>query len=483
MATLYWKIERAIGGFSDGSRSGQRHSHRYLEFVDYKTDVDAIGVLNKPTLDSASTFTTLPLWCEIARGRTFIYDQGGKLWERVAAGSYNELRAVSDSSGQGLAFFNGALFYGRVAALGRYDMNTTYNDSFQTLTSSTTHPMKSFLNLLVIGNGNYVATLDDSNVWTSQRLKLTPEETVKSIEVWGSYVCIGTQFGSGYANEGRGNIYLWDGTSQFANDIIPTTGAVQAMANDSGSLIAWIGAQADLHMFDGGRMVKIKELPRLDGDNVEVKAGAVGAWRNQVRFGTSGGTSNTVPKGIFTYGTNFESIDKSLSYDYAPSNDQKSGAGVNIGFFKQLSATQSLFSWEYNGTYGVDRVTSEALADEATLETIIFDNGKPFLLRRPIQARIILKEPLRTDEYVYFYLKKQGETNFTKLGETTSEDIGKSAFTYLCDNDIDNDQIYSSKGHQHEAKLVWGGTGSTRPTVQSGTVLFEEDPEFDVRSS
>jgi hypothetical protein len=484
MALTYWTIQRAIGGFSDGSRSGPRDSYRYGEFIDYKTDPDSLAVLNAATDDSSSTYSALPLWCETNGSRVFIYDKAGNLYERTAANTHTLLRAVSSSKGQGLAIFNGVLYYALTAALGSYNLTTlAFNDSAQTLTSNERyHPLKSFLNLLVVGNGQYVATLDDSGVWNATRLSLQPNEEVRCLEVWDSYIAIGTQFFGSSSAVPRGNIYLWDGTSQFSNEVIPTTGAVQALCSDNGTLICFIGAQADMYAFTGGRPVKIKEIPRVNNGNIEVLPGAVSPWRNQIRFGTAAGTSNTAPKGIYTYGSSEDSIPKSLSFDFAPSNDVYTGAGVSIGFFKQLSATQALFSWEYNGTYKVDRITTESYATEAVYESLIFDNQRPFLMRRPIQIRVTLDEVLAEDEYVKVYLKKQGESTFTRVGTTASTDEGKSAFTFFCDKDLDTSLIYSPRGFQHELKLVWGGTGSTRPTIESCTVLLEEETDISVNS-
>lgn len=480
MATrsYYWAIEKATGGFSDGSRSGLRDSYRLGKFIDFKTDPDQMGVLYKTQNDSSSTFSALPLWCELASGRVFIYDRDGNLYERVAANTYTLLRAVSSSSGNGLAFYNSRLYYARDAALGYYDMASTFSDSYQTLNSNTYHPLKTFINLLCVGNGRYLATLDDATVWTSNRLSFTPEETVRCIEVWGSYLAIGTQYGSSYSSVPRGNIYLWDGTSQNPNEIVPFTGAIHAMANDNGNLLAIVGPQADLYAYNGGRPVKITEMPLIGTDNVEVLPGAFGAWKNQVRFGTSAGTSNNVLKGIYTYGSANDTYPKVLSFDYAPSNGVDSGAAVNIGMFKQLSATQALMSWEYNGTYTVDRITSEAYATEATYESIIFDNTKPYLMRRPTQIRLILEAGLRTGEYVKVYMRKQGETSFTLVGQTNTEHQGRSGITFFPDRDLDTDLIYSPKGFQHELKLTWGGTGDTRPSIQNVTVLVEEDTEI-----
>jgi len=86
---------------------------------------------------------------------------------------------------------------------------------------------------------------------------------------------------------------------------------------------------------------------------------------------------------------------------------------------------------------------------------------------------------------VRLYLRKEGESVFTKVGEvnpTSSGDelIGKAAFTFQCNKNIDTGQLYSPKGFQHEAKLEWGGTGTTRPRISSVTITIEEDSDIEV---
>lgn len=481
---IYWPITRVVGGFSDGSSSGIPGSFRYAEALDFKTDPDTLAILPTPTLDSTATVVGMPLWCEVTGTQVYLYDDLGNIYRRNGDSDYGLLRTIASSVGQGMGIFADYLFFTSDTKVGKYGPLSgaaVFTENIQTLTSdSQFHPVKGFTNLCCIGNGKYLATIDDAGIFTAQKLTFLPEERVRTLEVWNNYLAIGTQFGSDL-NAPRGNIYLWDGTSATYNEVIPVSGVVDALLNDNGVLINWIGNQADLYYYDGTPNVKIKDMPRLDFNELAVLPGAVGMWNNEVRFGTSGGTSETTPKGIYTYGRQNRNFPKVLSFDYALSTGNNKGTSVHIGMFKQLTPTKAIFSWKVGTTVGVDRITSERYATEATYESLLFDNLLPHLERKPIQERLTLNEPLRTGEYVKFYLKKQGETGWTRLGQVDETNgFGKSAFTFQTQWDLDASEIYDSKGFQHEKKLVWGGTGDTRPQIASSTLSFEQNPDVTV---
>lgn len=484
MARIYWQIKRAIGGFSDGSRSGIPFSYRYGEFLDFKTDPDSLIVQPTATLDSTSTVLGMPLWCEIKGTQIYLYDDLGKIYRRNGDNDYGLLKTVTDSAGQGLGIFADYLWYASQDKIGKYGPLSgaaTFTDNVQTLeTDVQFHPLKGFTNQLCIGNGKYLATIDDAGIFTAQKLTFLPEERVRCLEVWNNYLVIGTQFGSDL-NAPRGNIYIWDGVSTSYNDIVPTSGVVNALLNDNGVLCSWIGNQADFYQYDGTPNVRVEVLPRLDYNELTVLPGAVGMWRNESRFGPSAGTSSETPKGIYTYGRQNRNFPKVLSFDHALSTGDKKGTNVSIGMFKQISPLKAIFSWKVNTTVGVDRITTESYATEATYESVIYDNQRPHLERKPIQERLVLEQPLRNGEYVKFYLRKQGETDFTLLGQVDETNgYGKSAFTFDCQFDLDAKEIYDCKGYQHEKKLVWGGTGDTRPVISSSTLSFDEDPDINV---
>lgn len=485
---IFWPIKKATGGLSDGSRSGIPFSFQYSEFIDFKTDMDTMAVLPASTLDSTATIVDLPVWSVTNSGQTFLYGDTGHIYKRNAGNDYTDLKTVSSSAGQGLGIFQDTLWYTSSNSLGRYNPlsgSPVFTDSITTGLETDTefHPVKAFVNHLCIGNGQYLATVDDAGIVVLKALTFLPQERVRCLTIWNNYLAIGTQFGSDM-NSPYGNIYLWDGTSTTYNDVLACSGAVNALLNDNGVLTAWIGKQAQMFTYNGTPLLKIKDMPRLGLAELTVKPGAVGMWKNEVRFGTSAGTAPLTPKGIYTYGRQNKNLPKVMSYDYALSSGTKSGTTVDIGTFIQVSPSLALFSWREGSTIGIDRITTEAYATEADYESLVFDAQQPHLRRKPTMERLTLNSPLQSGEYVKFYLRKEGETGWTLLGQATyTANPNQTGFTWGCQTDVATGLQYNAKGLQHEKRLVWGGTGTTRPQISSTTLSLEQDPDISVISS
>lgn len=489
---LYWLLRRATGGISDGSRRGFPDSYQYGEGLDYRTDPDSFGVLPAPVKKSGSVVTDLIKWFVSDGTYAFAYGSSGNLYSvSLTDYSFTLIRAVSSSHGNGLTIFNDYLYYTRDATLGRYGPLSgapAFSDSFQTTgmeTDTEWHPITVFQNFIAVGNGQYVETYDGAT-WTgaTHALTLAKGYRARCLEVWGQYLAIGVQRGATTATYPNGRVYLWDGISTTYNDIVTLSGSVNAMVNDNGQLMMSVGNQSQLYVYNGGnKALKAKSQPRLGTSDVDTYPGAMGTWRNNMIYGLYGGTSETVPKGVFTYGQVTKDFPVSLSFDYPLSTGSKTGSTVSVGAVKALSSSKLLVGWKDGTTYGVDLIDTTVTPYQTTarLETLIFDNGRPFLRRRPHRVRVITNAPLGIDEFIKVYLRKEGETTWTLVGQTDTDSSNKSNFTFQCNNNLlSSNKNYDSKGSQHEMRIDWGGTGTSRPTISSITTLLDEDPDIEV---
>jgi hypothetical protein len=127
----------------------------------------------------------------------------------------------------------------------------------------------------------------------------------------------------------------------------------------------------------------------------------------------------------------------------------------------------------------VDRVDGTDYVTTARLESLIFDNGRWWLDRRPVQLRVTIDTPLRSKEFVRCYLRVNGVSTWTLVGQTNEVDhFGQAAFTFQTNVDLNGNTEYGNKGFQHELRVDWGGTGATRAALSSLTVQLDEDTDI-----
>lgn len=479
MGQFFYQIRKAVGGLADGSRSGQQFSYRHGEFID-TTDPDLMAIM--PSLVSEQgTFLGKIRWIDTDGTNTFAYDDLGNIYYRNSS-NWSLIHTVASSVGNGMYIWNGYLYYTSNTTLGRYGPFTgvpAFNDSFQTgLTSDEYHPLGSFSNMLLVGNNKYLATYDGA-VWSVTRLTFATDWRVRDIEVLGQYVVAGCIKGADLSVHPEGRQYLWNGTSTTFDEIVTYSGGINAMKNDNGILYSFVGHQADLYAYNGAKPVRIKAIPNIGLDSVEVEPGAMSMWNNTLLFGLSGGTSDLVSKSVMSYGSLNNDFDDALTINYLPSHGKKTGKDVKITAIRQFSPTLCLVAWEDDGTYGIDRIDGTQYHVESTYESLKLDRGTPYAFKVIMRMHLNLKVNLANQEYVNIYMRKNAETDWVKVGVINETNgLGESSFVVEPILNIDSGEVYQNAGYEHEFKLTWGGEGDTRPAISSFIVVVdEEDPK------
>lgn len=154
------------------------------------------------------------------------------------------------------------------ATPGGADIDTTGTQSgVHTLTS---HTWKSFtngaaykpmeeLNLsLFIGDGKYVASIDNAGTWSANVLDLPAEQTITALIATQYDLLIGTTVG---ANVKRCKAYLWDtySPSWTVEDNVPDNG-VNCFIDGDGMIFAQIGSSGWIYYWTGGQMKRFYHL-------------------------------------------------------------------------------------------------------------------------------------------------------------------------------------------------------------------------------
>jgi hypothetical protein len=288
------------------------------------------------------------------------------------------------------------------------------------------HPMEVFQNLLCIGNGRFLATMDDSEVWDNERLIFPRGESVRCLETIGSYIAIGTNRGTSIEQYGSSRVYFWDGVSPTYNDFIDIDGQINAMANTGNNkLIIMHGTEGNITIYNGGITYK-RKLKNL-GDNltVEIYPGALAVWEKIVYFGMTGGTSQ-MDRVIYAYGTKDNDYPTALSKDYVISTgnyawNNVTNRGVQIGCILGISSSKFYVSWSDNTTgvaiQGIDMIDTSSDQATAFVDSLRIDGGDIDREKKSTSINVVC-EPLTAGQKIEVYTKlDQAAAGYTLLGD------------------------------------------------------------------
>jgi len=472
-----WKNIKFNGGEAEDPRIGIEGSFRYGVGNDIHRDVGALSVALKPVKNSDTTVSNMVTWIEPhpTNGDIYLYMVDHIL--KISSGTYSDVRTIGAGTpnGQGLADFNGYLYYRTGTTLGRFDYSSTWNDSFQTGLQSMTTPAKllRFKNFLLVPNGRYVATLDDVGTWNATRLKLPPGYLVRSMDRIGSYVAIVAIRGAAITDSDEGMLFLWDGTKDAYTDAIPLNGNPHAVITNNNKLTIIAGEQPQIQESVGGIAETMFRIPNIGlGKTAEVYPGAIDRWNGKVYFGISAGTSTTVLRVVREWGAKNSGYQSVSNPIYPLSTGTLTGTGVQITALKKIGTTIQ-FAWKDGSSYGVDKVDTTQFQAVSILRSLINDHKTPYM-KLGDRAIVELCGALKTDETVTLKIGTDPYDDPTfataaKYASTTLSSVGNSLLILPLGNAASN---IKSRNLHFEAQLA--GTGSTRPSIKGVWIKLEE---------
>jgi len=469
-----WRIKDFWGGISTGKKKGIGGSFAFGQGLDFITDPDLLSVNYRMDKASSTNVTGLVKWFAQDGTTYYAYADDGKI--HSDATSWTSLRTVANSGGQGLEVFNDYLYYTQDTQLGRYGALSgapSFTDNYQTgLTDTSAYnfaPMKVFLNMLIVGHGRTISTLESDDTWTLSKFTLPIGWNIKSLEVRGDFLYIGAFQGSSVTDYEKGGLFTWDGTSTTWNSLeeINESG-VNALLNQDDTLFVWAGTRGNIYQFAGDQYVKLKRVPNIGvGNYADVFPGAVTGFNGRVHFGMSGDTdSTTLYQGVYTWGKVEKNYPNVLNFDYITSEGNTQASNIRIGAMKAVSPTKLYVGWRDNATYGIDLVSTSNKQATSTYESLIFDDKQPY--RRKIFKEIkLLTTVLSSGESVVIKYKLDRASSWTTL----------ATFSFSANGAVTNDkfEFVNANGVFLKAYEI-----EVRLELVGGVDLIEADVVYDV---
>lgn len=459
-------IDKFYGGWSLGSKSGPTGSCRFSQGLNYKDDPDFVTANKALVKDSSTVVVDLPKWITSYNALVYAYGDGGRIYQN-SAGTYTLLRTVANSKGQGLEVYGDYLYYRQNAQIGRMKLaDNSFVDNWQTSNVQTVvdfSPLKAFMNLLLIANGRYLGTWNEST-WVYNKLTFPKGYHIRDIGIMGEYAVLAVNDNEDITQAKRGFLFFWDGTSStynFFTEVLEGGGISSIQANQEAVYI--FAGSGNIYRYTGATN-KVKKIPYIgQASTIYVYPGAETNYKGLCLFGLAGGTSTTVYRGIYSYGQPEIGYPEGLNFEYPISAGVTQGTGVDIGCVQSIG-NDLYVGWRNNATYGIDKLSTTTNQLSVTYESLIVTTDNPNAISR---AKIFFK-PLNSGEVITLKYKKDQESSWTTIGTASYASDGGTVTTKLFGMGA------SFRCDDLQIQVVLTGT-STMPSFSK--VIFEYEEE------
>jgi hypothetical protein len=315
--------------------------------VDVHTEIGSLMCQKTLTKKSGSLATSGYYQAVVPNGDVYFFSKTSSeiLKRAVSTGVYSKVRDGSGGAFKGAAYYRNYLYYSMDSYLGRYDFGTpSWDDTFQVLTAGVEHPLFQFDQILYIGNGYNVASVDDSGTFSSSVLDQNVEDEIFALTNLGDDLLTLSNPGS-YINES--SITRWNtySDSWSYKDVIKQKGAYAFL--DSDNYVHVVCVSGDIYLYNGSKLEIFSNI-----------RDAVTTTGHQL-------TTNFKGKPLIANGGRIFSLHrKNRNLPFALVGEYTCSAGVDATIHSIVSCGDTIVvSWEYSGTYGIDEIDTNYYAN------------------------------------------------------------------------------------------------------------------------
>ena len=382
-------VHNQLRGLSDSKWSGVQGAVAECVGLDIHSTPGLTKVHQKLTKNSGSTVDAL---CRVSvaatNGYTFWFSYtSGKIFARAAAGTWTLAHTTTPAAGSagclGAIEYNGFIYWAtqsrlhRIAIANADDTWASEAEDWATfgVTESEFHPMVIQDLTLFIGDGNQIASVNDTGTFDANVLDLPSELTIKCMAKYELDILIGTIVD---VEVTQTELIRWDtvSTSWNSTDPIEEVG-INAFIRDDNDLYVQAGRAGNLYFFDG---VELQKVQRIPGDWTSVKYGevypnATANFRGVPIFGLSNSpeagnsTGNPAKQGVYSFGSYSRNYPKVLDLSWVISQDDTTA--VEIGTILVVGEFEIMVAWKEGSNYGVDILDWSNKYGSAYFETMM----------------------------------------------------------------------------------------------------------------
>ena len=303
-------------------------------------------------IDGGGIVTSLPTCSMVAsNGDTFI-GAGTKIY-KISGGTETLVHTSTQGAVLGLGEHQGYVYYSTATKLGRQTVSlasseaswSSQNDSWATFTNAKAYkPMQWVNQILCIGDGNYIAIVDENGIFNANALDILERDVITALMDTNDNLTMGTFVNSAVH---QANTYLWDtySPSWSSSDLTQERGVNMFFRLD-GYWYAQIGQIGNIYQWTGQRMLLYTRL--RDGDSTVVTG-----INSYGTTSLNGLTLIATIRGVFSIGKADSRLGLAKVIEYVSSAGQGSTLGA-------IEAVGSDFYLGFNNgaSYGIDHISS-----------------------------------------------------------------------------------------------------------------------------
>ncbi len=463
------------GGISENPKKGLVGSFRFARGFDIHSDPGTLKVSPASTKDSGTVVTDLIMFgtSNTVNSNLYFLGSSGCLYKK-ASGVYTKLATYSNA--QGMGFFTGTnkVIFCSGDTEYKLDPATDAITTGRTLNSADYHPVEAFLDKVFIGNGRELISTDGSGIDENSSTVgggITVEYgyKIKCLKNIGDFLFIGCASD----NSSSAKHYLWDGTSEdynYSKTLKGEDGINACEVSDDGTVMVSVGKKGHLYQLTGvdSPLVPKNPLPRIEADKtIEVYPGAMTNHQGRILFGLSAGTSVTAEKGVYSWASHSSQYQKVPNLDYSISTYTTTGTTAQVGMVMSADTNSLYIGWRDGTSYGIDLIDGTGVQAMAIYESLIHDNGVPFVKKFYKEFKVNLAKALASGEVITSYYKKD-RGSWVSLGTIDfAADGAVSEKTFKPAGQL--------KAKEMEVKLAIANSSTTAPDIDSEAVDFEQE--------
>lgn len=381
-----------FGKFFNGEGAGKYDHAGFQELIN--VDIHTVpGRLTCQLALARDTSTNVPdeacILVTVKSGDIYaLSTASGKIW-KYAIGTSTWTLAATNTNGAhaGGHYYNGYLYYATSTKLGRYNLDATWTDTFQTfLRGNANKPMCIHMDTLCIGDGDVVASVDNADVFSNNALDLEENAVITTLAAF------------------EGDLHC--GVQTKTN----STSAINAFIKPGTVLFAQVGSEGKIVYLRGG--ARMNSFMRIYNVTTGVSHYKVAAF-DMAKIYRWDGIEDTwwdedeipgkrpllaVDYRIYSVYKADDKFQWAISAEYACS--QGSSATINS---ITTSGDQLFVSWTNGSTKGIDKLGSNRAI--AIIKT-------PIVLEKCKAVRVFY-ESLPTGATITIAVKKDGDSSFT----------------------------------------------------------------------
>jgi len=475
-------INKFAGGISDYEDRGITGAFKFAQNIDIRKRRDSLTCtqaitddLPHGTFDSRCRFI-IPA----SDGNTYFFTNN-KIYKRTSAGVYTleftdvdgGIRGAGEwvnNVGDTFIYWATATKLHRKRIIGTGYTNTGWGDADATvngqtypktnLTSATWHIIRQVNGVLMIGNGNTIATVKYNDAYLPDELQLIPTNIASTIVESGTNLRVGANRTDASM---ASNIILWDGISQNYNDKmqLPFSGINTMIESEVG--ILQFGTEGGLYFYSDASKLPITRFPsggQSDPEGAEVSEGLA-------YFGAYG---NGTKSGLYTYGRKWKNADFVLNCEHQFVCDE-------INAVKKIGGN-IFFTYKFGSNYGVKKLDT---ANKAIAEYQSLDLKAPTTYQAPVNFETVVLNmmPLPSGCNVEVWRR------IDKI-ETATAGTGVTADGWYRCNTVSGGTNFSTtngteavflvgdKGKIIEIRIVITPSGNNSPEILNAQVMFSK---------